>query len=58
MKYKPFMGFSLFGVHSSRFNVYRILDGGKYHDTLSPEFEHITESVAGYDGEYDYKYKI
>ena len=54
MNYSPFMGFSLFGVHSTRFNVYRILDGGRYNDNLSPDFYNATHSVDGYHGEYDF----
>lgn len=56
--YMPFEGFTLFGIYSGEFNVYRTLNGSRFNSVLSPDFENITESVAGMKGEYDFGVNI
>lgn len=58
VQYNPFIGFTLFGVHSSKFNVYRILNGDRYNFDFSPNFKNVTETVSGYEGEYDFGINI
>ena len=58
IQYEPFIGFTLFGIHSSKYNILRTSDGSRYNQWLSPDFENISESVAGQTGSYDFGTKI
>ena len=58
IQYEPFVGFTLFGIHSSKYNIKRIMDGGRYNKWLTADFENISESVAGQVGLYDFGTKI
>lgn len=54
IQYEPFIGFSLFGIHSSKYNIIRTSDGSRYNKQLTPNFTNIVESVDGQVGEYDF----
>ena len=48
-----FLGFTFNGKHSLYdLNVYRVSDGGRYNDNLSPELQDKTAEIPGGDGAY------
>lgn len=49
---ESFIGFTFCGVHSSKFNIYAISNGGSYTMPLFANFSDKIESIDGYDGAY------
>lgn len=47
-----FIGFTLGGIHSSQYNLYRVSDGSRYNENLLPTLQDKTVQVPGGDGTY------
>lgn len=44
-----FTGFTFNGRHSSEFNIYRVSDGSRYNEFLTPSFQDVTQQMPGSD---------
>ena len=55
----PFLGFTFNGHHSSEFDIIRVINGDRFKEDLTPEFQDITQEIEGSDGMlyYGTKYK-
>lgn len=49
---EEFVGFTFCGIHSSKYNVYAVSEGGAYSMPLFADFNDTTESIDGFDGVY------
>ena len=48
------MGFTFCDIHSSKYNLLSVSNGGRYSQSLFADFEDSTDSVMGMDGVYYY----